>query len=157
MCTEVTFLSRLHIGITQNEVNTLLVSRSHVRYVSITQDKRVCVCVWSVEVIMFSHPHLLSAAAAGWPGVAGAVSGQWESAWWLGRSLRRGETWKSGGWRKKNQETYREWCKVKHTGITCIIKGSLMLCFKAWPYSYISAHSLTPIQPLKAPCLAKFP
>lgn len=134
MCTEVTFLSRLHIGIIGEHVTGLSLSHpSRVYYAG-------WVCVWSVEVIMFSHPHLLSAAAAGWPGVAGAVSGQWESAWWLGRSLQSGETWKSRRWRKKKksgnvQRMVSRMPEVKHTGITCIIKGSLMLCFQAWPYS----------------------
>lgn len=36
--------------------------------------------MWSVKAIMFSHPHLLSAAAAGWPVLVGAAFGQWESA-----------------------------------------------------------------------------
>lgn len=110
--------------------------------------------VWSVKVIMFSHPHLLSAAAAGWPGVVGAVSGQWESAWWLGRLLqRRGERERKEGKRVRERRALKtgiprrmvsRMLKVDHTSVMCVIKGSLMLCSKVLPYTiwiHTTSHS----------------
>lgn len=113
--------------------------------------------MWSVKVIMFSHPHLLSAAAAGWPGVAGAVSGQWESAWWLGRSLRRGREGGEPGGGKEGHERERSVKKkknknrgspqrmmsrmpeVKHTSVTRVIEGgNVLLCLPAASHSCCS-------------------
>ena len=121
----------LYVCISQNEVGVQRGGNIGPSYSSSLYIHYTGWDVWSAKVILFSHPHLLSAAAAGWPGVVGALSGQWKSVWWPGRSLCRGGETRREGERQGGggggggvkaaipQRTVSRMLEVDHTNTTC--------------------------------------